>query len=344
MARPFRSAPMRNQTPVKMGQLVIFAGGTLFGFFVSSLLFLSSAIRENFACTSGSNSNSLLTPAFVSSKGVEELTTTLQRDDAGWKTIHIFYGSKKYATDDSTIPAQYFYANEWFSQYRQDEIVSRLLHGKRNGYFIDLAANDAIRISNTYALETFFNWTGLCLEPNPIYWNGLSFRECDVVAAVVGSETMNEVSFRFPKVKAPKGGIVGKGFDNKQSESNESRRRFTVKLKDVFRRFNVPRVIDYISLDVEGSEDLVMSAFPFQEYQFNIMTLERPSQQLRKLLDSNDYVLLKSLKERTETIWVHQSMMESLDLSALKIDSEHYKYRETGNATRIAPEMGLQLN
>ena len=36
-----------------------------------------------------------------------------------------------------------FESNQWFSQVRQDLVVSRLLKGKRKGYFVDLASNDA---------------------------------------------------------------------------------------------------------------------------------------------------------------------------------------------------------
>jgi hypothetical protein len=328
-------------TQRRIRHIGVFSVGTLFGFFISSLFFFSASIRENLACSERNSkiSGSLASaspPAFRSKKD-------LQQDDEGWKQIHVFYGNKSHVTDASTIPVSYFHANEWFSQYRQDEVVSRLLHGKRNGFFIDLAANDAIRISNTYALETFFDWTGICLEPNPAYWSGLSYRKCDVVAAVVGGRNMEEVAFRFPKEKGPKGGIVGEVFDNKDSEPGESRRRFTVKLLDIFRKFNVPHIIDYISLDVEGAEDLVMSAFPFYEYSFNIMTLERPSSALTNILNSNGYILLKTLKKGTEALWIHHSIQDSLDMSALEIASQNYKYREKDNQTRIAPEMEYKL-
>eukprot|EP00980_Cylindrotheca_fusiformis_P008217 scaffold1736_cov127-Cylindrotheca_fusiformis.AAC.31 len=86
-------------------------------------------------------------------------------------------------------------------------IVAKLFHGKRNGYFVDLAAKDAVRISNTYALETFFGWNGICLELNSVYWGGLAYRKCHVVAAVVGNKSMDEVQFNFPQSKAPTGGI-----------------------------------------------------------------------------------------------------------------------------------------
>lgn len=270
--------------------------------------------------------------------GIAKMTRKSKEDDKGWKDIHVFYGDNSHMYDATELSAPYFQINKWFSQYRQDEIVSKLLGGKREGYFIDLAANDPVRISNTYALETNFDWKGLCLEPNPIYWAGLSYRKCDVVAAIVGNTTMEEVTFRFPRSKAPKGGIVGDAFDNKKDIWNEGHPRFTVSLLEVFKKFNVPKIIDYISLDVEGAEDMVIAFFPFSKYRFNVMTIERPSDFVANILTQNGYVLLKSLKNMGETLWVHDSVLGTVDISALGIDSENYKYRDTTGRVRVIPE------
>ena len=170
---------------------------------------------------------------------------------SGWKNIHVFYGDSKHIKDNSAVPNDYYDRVRWFSQARQDEVIAALLRNKTNGYFVDLASNDPVRISNTYALEKFYGWKGLCLEPNPVYWAGLSYRQCDVVGAVVGGERMQEIWFKFPNRAGPQGGIVGKGFDNKlSSKFDEDRPRYTVTLLEIFQQFKTPSVIDYLSLDV----------------------------------------------------------------------------------------------
>ena len=168
--------------------------------------------------------------------------------------MHVFYGNSSHIADNSAIPIDYFQSVEWFAQVRQDEIVSHLLRRKKKGYFIDLAANDAVKISNTYALEVNHEWSGLCIEPNPQYWAGLSYRKCHVVGAVIGAKSMQEVQFKYPNRFGPKGGIVGEAFDNKEaSKFGEDQPRYTVTLRDVFERFGTPKMIDYLSLDVEGA-------------------------------------------------------------------------------------------
>ena len=310
----------RQRNTLTVGILIGFLLGlstTLFISWSTLIHYDSDARKRNLGASQLSRVDLLGTPTVKSKK-----------EDAGWKSINVFYGDKSHMFDATELPTQYFQASRWFSQYRQDEIVSKLLGGKRGGYFIDLASNDAVRLSNTYALETHFGWNGLCMEPNPIYWTGLSYRKCDVVAAIVGNRTMEEVFFRYPRNKAPKGGILGDAFDNKRDQWNEGHPRFTVTLLEVFKKFRVPKTIDYISLDIEGAEDFVMSSFPFSKYRFNVMTVERPSDVLTSILNSNGYILLKTIKKNTETLWVHSSILDNLDTSALEIDSQNYKYNE----------------
>jgi hypothetical protein len=107
---------------------------------------------------------------------------------------------------------------------------------------------------------------------------------------------------------------------------------------DIFEKFHVPAVIDYISLDIEGAEDVVMSSFPFARYRFNLMSVERPSPALSNLLLSQGYQLLTAIKY-VDTIWAHHSILHQLDRTALlTIDFANYKYRENTGRARRAPE------
>jgi hypothetical protein len=318
----------------------VLVAGISIGFITSSLVFLSTSSPQFLETESDTNSHNRPQHRILFRAGNSYNTVSHQQQQhqSGWKQIHVFYGDKSNLYDSTSLPAKYLHANQWFSQYRQDELVSRLLHAKREGYFIDLAANDAVRISNTFALETRFDWNGLCIEPNPVYWTGLTYRKCHVVAAIVGNQTMEEILFRYPRAKAPQGGILGEQFDNKSDLWNEGHPRFTVSLLDIFEKFHVPAVIDYISLDIEGAEDAVMSSFPFARYRFNLMSVERPSPSLSNLLLSQGYQLLTALKY-VDTIWAHHSILHQLDQTALlTIDVANYKYRENTGRVRRAPE------
>lgn len=57
----------------------------------------------------------------------------------------------------------------------------------------------------------------------------------------------------------------------------------------VLQKFKVPKVIDYFSLDVEGAEEMVMSDFPWDDYTFLVLTVERPSIALKHKLREHGY-------------------------------------------------------
>ena len=243
-------------------------------------------------------------------------------NDDGWHSIEVFYGSISHLHAIPPPPA--FRGpppqahQEWFGQAGQDKLVMDLFRGKRGGYFVDLAANDARTFSNTFALEQRFQWQGLCVEPNPIYWHDLSYRNCRVVAAVVGRHRMEEVQFRFHEdsVKGVLGGIVDNQFDIKAGTDKEQHPdkpptlKYTVPLLEVFQRFQVPRIIDYLSLDVEGAEEYIMGLFPLDDYHIRVLTIERPSTNLQALLQRHRYVQLQKITKWGETLWAHQSFLE----------------------------------
>ncbi len=51
-----------------------------------------------------------------------------------------------------------------WSQVYQDMFVLSLLDGKRNGTYPEIGGDDGKAISNTYLLETEFDWKGLAFE------------------------------------------------------------------------------------------------------------------------------------------------------------------------------------
>src|ERR1700757_3509029 len=69
---------------------------------------------------------------------------------------------------------------KYYSQKEQDKwVIEEVFHGKRDGYFLDLAATDGIYLNNTFVLETQYGWNGLCIEANPFFFNRLNVnRRC----------------------------------------------------------------------------------------------------------------------------------------------------------------------
>ncbi|WP_416564174.1 FkbM family methyltransferase [Nocardia testacea] len=164
------------------------------------------------------------------------------------------------------------------SQYGQDELVLQVLNGKRGGYFLDSGASDGVAASNTFLLETSYGWSGLCVEPDPAFFEDLvSNRRCHCLNTCLFPLT-DEVAF----VDA---GTLGGVLDDYPPEDLQYLeaacgvppkivRRKARSIRSVLREVDAPAVIDYWSLDVEGAELTLLKSFPFDEYTFRVLTVE----------------------------------------------------------------------
>ena len=163
-------------------------------------------------------------------------------------------------------PSRAFHA-----QLLQDSWVVSIFGGRRGGYFVDLAAHEAIALSNTLALERDYGWRGLCIEANHKHLRGLAFRNSTVVSAVVSNETGRLVMFddnrdtAFAGVVLPETNIRDVREDEglaHEEAAGRYREVSTVSIAKILEDMQAPDTIDYLSLDIEGSEHLVLESFP----------------------------------------------------------------------------------
>ncbi len=178
-----------------------------------------------------------------------------------------------------------------------------MFRGKRGGFFVDLAANDAVKLSYTLTLEQQYGWNGICVEANPKYFEKLYSRRCQLVQAAVGKTNNEKVHFNF---KAAFGGIVVKKFDDKEA-TNNTKTFSTVSSESMFSSFSVPNIIDYMSLDIEGAEEWVFETFPWHKYRILVLTVERPKQMLKKAMDANGYLYICDHGGFGDQLWLHST-------------------------------------
>jgi FkbM family methyltransferase len=153
---------------------------------------------------------------------------------------------------------------EYTSQYGQDKWISEeVFPGKKHGYFIELAAGDGIFLSNTYFLEKNLGWKGLCIEPNKNSFNHLTNnRDCDCSDSVVMQDGFEVEFINYSKVTdyehllSTISGVSESPFPI-ESISNHT----SVSLDTLLDKYNAPQTIDYISMDIEGSEIYVLQDF-----------------------------------------------------------------------------------
>ena len=66
----------------------------------------------------------------------------------------------------------------FFGTKDQDKWVAKeIFNRKKRGYFVDLAATNGLLENNTFVLERFFNWNGIAIEPNSLFYNQLKKKQ-----------------------------------------------------------------------------------------------------------------------------------------------------------------------
>jgi FkbM family methyltransferase len=182
--------------------------------------------------------------------------------------------------------------------YFQDAIAYLYLKEKKNGFYIDIGANDGITVSNTYALEQM-GWNGVCIEPQPDIFNKLRrFRKCDCYNVALSSVSGENIEF----IKSKDANALS-GFDEGLTDEHKKaifggafeRIKVTTKTFDnIMKNYAGMKTIDFISLDVEGYELPILQSINFSEYSFQFITVEENGHgnEINALLSKNGYKFL----------------------------------------------------
>lgn len=178
------------------------------------------------------------------------------------------------------------------AQFLQDVFALLLSKGKRGGYFVEFGACDGLLISNTWLLENKFGWRGILSEPARTWQDSLKQnRNCIIDTRCVWTESGQIKSF---------GEFVGDSYKTESSVLDENSpptsQRYdveTVSLSDLLEQHGAPQHIDFMSIDVEGSEFEILDGFPFDRYSFEFLCVEHRKEEevarIRGLLEAAGY-------------------------------------------------------
>lgn len=135
-----------------------------------------------------------------------------------------------------------------------------------NGYFVEFGATDGKTLSNSFILEKNYNWTGILVEPSKAFEKSLRANRNSIIdTRCVFSESevlvdSNEVEVRELSYIASHQNLDGW---SKHREKFISYKVKTVTLNDLLTEHNAPKIINYMSIDTEGSEYEILKNFPF---------------------------------------------------------------------------------
>lgn len=124
-----------------------------------------------------------------------------------------------------------------YSETCQDMYVLTMLNGKRDGYFLEIGAQDPIKISNTYLLESQFNWKGISIDLDPNV---------------------------APKHKEHRKNIFISG------------NALEIDYAKILVEHNFPHQIDYLQVDIDPCIQSLncLKVLPLEEFRFSVITFE----------------------------------------------------------------------
>ena len=198
------------------------------------------------------------------------------------------------------------FKNNSFSLYGIDLEIDKIIN-KSDGYFVELGANDGVTQSNTLRLERSKNWNGLLIEPYPenyMYCAHFRGNKNRVVSAACVDFEYNEkfVELEYSNL------TTSQVLDTTSAERDQKRdylqnhedfvtfgaRAYT--LSAILLKAEAPRLIDFMSLDVEGAELGVLRGIDFSIHNFRFILVETSNfQSVESLLNQHKYSFIKKL-------------------------------------------------
>ena len=183
---------------------------------------------------------------------------------------------------------------QFYGQELQDMYAFLWFKGKRDGFFVDIGAYDGFTISNTYALEKI-GWKGICIEPVPSVFELLvKNRRCECVnAALSDNDNMNET---FIQTKGGRSGFIRNMSPSMLLAAKDEGIVSEIKVEsitfDTLMNEHNTEYIDFMSIDVEGSEIEILKTINFEKYKFGLIAIEHNQPELRSFMKSKGYKVL----------------------------------------------------
>lgn len=159
----------------------------------------------------------------------------------------------------------------------QDIFAMLVLEERANGYFVEFGATNGVAGSNSHMMEKFYGWSGILAEPARCWHDALARnRTATISHKCVWCETGARLLFRE---------TCDAGFSTLETLTDKDRlapRRIaadvyeveTITLEQLLADNDAPEVIEYLSIDTEGSEFDILENFDFDRHRPRVLTIE----------------------------------------------------------------------
>jgi FkbM family methyltransferase len=177
--------------------------------------------------------------------------------------------------------------NKYYSQYNQDRnLENAIFKGYKNGVFVDVGAYDGVDINNTLYFETTNNWRGINIEPIEKVYKRLNSnrkKSINIKAVISDEEELIEYVIFNNELEMLSG--IKKNYSDLQNIRVDSEMKSlqeelkttqlikTKRLETILDEYNILN-INYLSIDVEGSELNVVKSINFEKVLIDVIGFE----------------------------------------------------------------------
>ena len=165
-----------------------------------------------------------------------------------------------------------------------DSLILNIFKNQKKGFYLDIGCGHPIKNNNTYLLNKK-GWSGINIdldEENIDLFN--SYRKKDVNLATAVSDKEGETDLYFYHSKSALNTISKENADFQKAKVSSIKKIKTQTINKIIE--NSPfkdRKIDFLSVDVEGSELAILKNFDFAKYSPKVIVVEYLDLSLKKL-------------------------------------------------------------
>ena len=161
------------------------------------------------------------------------------------------------------------------SQFLQDLFVLITLNQRRNGYFVEIGVGDGKKLSNTYLLEKTYDWTGILAEPHRAFAKVIPTHRSSILDnRAVFSSSGRQLEFLADATRAEHSTLKSFADGDGHSRGGNDYLVETITLDDLLDEHGAPDIIEYISIDTEGSELEILRGLDLDKRRVDIFTIE----------------------------------------------------------------------
>ncbi|HWP26648.1 MAG TPA: FkbM family methyltransferase [Xanthobacteraceae bacterium] len=179
----------------------------------------------------------------------------------------------------------------WHDQ--EPQLVREFFGSARNGYFVEVGANDPHELSQTWHLETL-GWTGVLIEPQPALAARLARARVASVFAAACTSPQN-AGRTMPFYVAGPHSALDRDRMTHGATPEQVIEVPTRTLDSILEEADAPSPIDFLSVDVEGHELEVLRGFNFARWRPRLIVVEDHVEGLAKhwFIQSHGYRLIR---------------------------------------------------